>query len=168
MAIKAKDAIELSSDTYAMAQALIAQANAENLQNDVNELSLALESAALHITSVSNLVDSLQDATEALNWEGYMKLYGLENNVPVVQLGDQDYIQNGYALILSNSQLQFVQIAENRLADTPIAFFGEVSDELFGLRAQNIETENAIIIGDWLFEKRSNRNLALKWAGGTV
>ena len=168
-AAAAADAVEDASSASDAAQAAgiaaaVAQAAAEAAQGDVDEL----ENWFYHDTLGAHVLGNSDGYRTDISSTG-LHVVDTTDQQDVVSIGasgGQFGKSSGFHLVLLPTELSFRDAADTRVAY--IAIDSETNESMFYVANAVIVDDLRFGGGDWQWQARGNRNLALKWMGGSV
>lgn len=121
------------------------------LQDSVDNASKNLDTLTQEIGDVNATVDVLQQAVNDLGETAeYVKIKVYEDE-PCIELGESD---SDFKILITNTRIMFMEGS-----NTPTYISNK------GLVTENIEIENELRQGGWVWKVRSNGNVGLIWKG---
>ena len=121
------------------------------LQDSVDNASKNLDTLTQEIGNVNATVDVLQQAVNDLGETAeYVKIKVYEDE-PCIELGESD---SDFKILITNTRIMFMEGS-----NTPTYISNK------GLVTENIEVENELRQGGWVWKVRSNGNVGLIWKG---
>ena len=165
----ASDAVESAAEASDAAQsagiaAAVAQAAAEAAQGDIDEM----ENWFYHDTLGAHVLGNSDGYRTDIVSTG-MNVVDTTDQQPVMSMGasgGQVGKSSGYHLVLLPTELSMRDAKENRVAYIEVD--SETKESMFYVTNAVVVDDLRFGGGDWQFYARGNRNLALKWMGGTV